>query len=73
MATAMDYVIVNGLENEATYAYTAYDGTCKYNKAKATTGLKSRILVAPNDANAFKAALNVAPLAVAIEADQMAF
>jgi hypothetical protein len=47
MGLAMDYISENGLELEDEYPYTAYDGTCAYDKAKATNSISSHLWVTP--------------------------
>jgi hypothetical protein len=47
MGLAMDYIAANGLELEDDYQYTAYDGTCVYEKAKATYTISSHLWVTP--------------------------
>jgi len=60
--------------SEASYAYTAKDGTCEYssssNTGVMTTGFTN---VTADTPSAMKAALNTTIMSVAIQADQRAF
>jgi cathepsin L len=73
MDNAFKYIEKYGLQVEASYPYTARDGTCKYDASKATGAVKDFTDVAVNDVAQLKAALAISPVAVAIEADQIAF
>jgi len=59
---------------EASYKYTARDGTCKYNSGS-TTGVKASgyTNVAANNTSQMKAALALKPLSVSIQADTSVF
>jgi len=70
---AVEYAAKNGLELESDYPYTAQDGTCNYNKAKATTVASGYQFVTANSSDSLKAALVNGPVSVAIEADQDVF
>jgi len=72
MDYAFQYIEQNPLELEAAYAYTAKDGTCKFDSTKGygkVTGYSD----VSHTADQLKAALNKQPVSVAIEADQYAF
>ncbi len=71
---AFKYWINNFVMSEASYKYTAANGTCKYN-ATANTGVKSTgsTNVTANNSAAMKTALAIKPLSVAIEADLAVF
>jgi len=61
--------------SEASYPYTAMDGTCKYNSS-ATTGVYSSgtyVAIESNNTAAMKAGLFYKPLSVYIEADAAVF
>jgi len=72
MDYAFQYVIKNkGIGSEASYKYTARDGTCKKVPSVSTiSGFKD---VAEGDEAALMDALLVQPIAIAIEADQSCF
>jgi len=73
MDYAFEWIISNkGITGESDYPYKAVDGTCKKNQPVRAT-IKSYKDVTPNSNTAFKAAVNIGPLSVAIEADQSAF
>ena len=70
----MDYTQKYGLESESDYPYKGVDGTCKYDKTKATTGVvTSHIDVTPKSVDQLTAALQKGPVSVAIEADKLVF
>jgi C1A family cysteine protease len=71
------YKAGHGAMLEEDYPYTSGNGSmssCKYSEAQATDiTVSSYENVTPNNAEQMKAALNTAPLAVAIEADKRVF
>jgi len=72
MDYAFDYVIANGgIGSEESYKYTARDGACK--RVDSVSKISSYKDVAENDDAALLAAVNLGPVAVAIEADQSIF
>jgi len=72
MDYAFDYVIKNkGIGSEASYKYTARDGTCK--KVPSVSTIQSYKDVASGDEAALLVAVNQQPIAIAIEADQSCF
>jgi len=73
MDNAFKYIEKYGIEEEATYPYTARDGTCKYDASKTAGTVKSYVDVTPNSVDQLKAALAKGPTSVAIEADQFKF
>jgi len=73
MDNAFKYIETAPLELEADYAYTARDGSCKYDASKGVGKVSSYTDVTPNSPAQLKAALNKAPVSIAIEADQIAF
>jgi len=71
MDYAFDYVIANkGIGSEASYKYTARDGTCK--KVPSVSTISGYKDVATNE-GALMTALLAQPVAIAIEADQSCF
>jgi C1A family cysteine protease len=71
--TAEDYLQKFGLERESDYPYSAADGTCHYDKSKVVATTVGHLDVKHNSSSSLKEALSHGPVAVAIEADQMAF
>ena len=66
-----NYFMTSKSMSEASYPYTAMDGTCKYNSS-ATTGVYSSgtyVAIESNNTAAMKAGLFYKPLSVYIEAD----
>jgi len=72
MDNAFEWIITNGITDETSYPYKAVDGKCKTGLKKAAT-LKSYVDVKSNSDADFKKAVTLAPVSVAIEADQSAF
>jgi C1A family cysteine protease len=70
---AVQYAGKNGLELESDYPYTAQDGNCKYNKAKANTVNQGYKFVTAQSTDQLKSALVTMPVSVLIEADQDVF
>jgi len=74
MTQAMDYIIQNkGIDTEASYPYTAEDGTCSFNPAKIGATLKSYTNVATGDENDLLLKCVSGPVSVAIDASQSSF
>jgi len=72
MDYAFDYVIKNGgIAAEASYPYTARDGSCK--KVASVSQIKSYVDVPASNPAALEAASSKGPVSVAIEADQSCF
>jgi len=72
MDYAFDYVIKNGgIGSEASYKYTARDGTCK--KVPSVSTIQSYTDVPASDEAALMDAVLGRPVAIAIEADQSCF
>merc|ERR1719263_822233 len=74
MATAIGWSESQSIATESSYPYKGVDGTCKTSFTTAipsggVTGYKS----VEQSTEALKSAINVGPVSVAIEADQMAF
>jgi len=72
MDYAFEWIISNGITDEASYPYKAVDGKCATGK-KVKVTLSSYVDVKGSNDAAFKQAVNVGPLSVAIEADQTGF
>lgn len=72
-AEALSYTADNGVELEATYPYTAVDGTCKFKKAVAVKTNGGYKLVTARSTDALKTALATQPVSVAIEANEDIF
>lgn len=71
MDTAFEWVKENGIPTESSYPYTARDGTCKtFTSSLKITGFTD---VPKNSPAQMKAALNVQPLSVAINASSLWF
>jgi len=73
-ALAWHYLQSHAEMSEASYPYTAKDGTCKYSSGN-NTGVQSTATnaVTPNSPDAMKAALQTTIMSVAIQADQLSF
>jgi len=76
MDQAFQYIIDYGLCTEASYAYTAADGTCQ--NTTCTKGVKAGVIkgfhdVPANDEESLAAAALIGPVSIAIEADQDVF
>ena len=74
-STAFRYWESSKAEVETAYPYTAVTGrTCKYNAASATAvDVTTFTKVTADSVSDMKAALNIAPLSVSIEADKLCF
>jgi len=74
MTDAMQYIIANkGIDTEASYPYTAEDGTCHFKKDKVGATLASFTNVQTGDENDLQVKANVGPVSVAIDASQNSF
>jgi len=75
MDTAFGYTQTHPLETEADYPYTPSSGlfACKYDKSKGVVSDVSYVDVTKKSSAQLKAALNVGPVSIAIEADQPVF
>jgi hypothetical protein len=72
MDSAFQYVIKNkGIGSEASYKYTARDGTCK--KVPSVVTISSFTDVTQGDEKALATAIQRQPVSIAIEADQSVF
>jgi len=73
MDQAFQYIISNnGICSEASYPYTAAQGTCQTTCQSVAT-ISSFVDVTAGDENALMTAVNIGPVSVAIEADQECF
>jgi len=74
MTAAMEYIIKNnGIDTEASYPYTAEDGTCHFRTANIGATLKSYTNVATGNENDLQSKANVGPVSVAIDASHDSF
>jgi len=75
MDSAMTYIIQNGgIDTEASYPYTAEDGTsCNYNPANSGATLSSFKDLPSGDENALQQAVSQGPVSVAIDAGEPSF
>ena len=73
MDNAFKYIETAPLELESDYPYTARQGSCKYDSSKGVGQVKGFQDVQTMSSDQLKAALQLGPVSVAIEADRMAF
>jgi len=75
MDSAFEYVIQNsGIDTEASYKYTARDGTCKFNKATVGATISSyKDVQAKSEAALQSAIQTLGPVSVAIDASHSSF
>jgi len=74
MTQAMQYIIANGgVDTEASYPYTAQDGTCQYNPSNSGATLTSFVNVNSGDENDLQSKVYTGPTSVAIDASQASF
>jgi cathepsin L len=74
MTQAMTYIISNkGVDTEASYPYTAEDGTCNYNPSNSGATLTSFVNVNSGDENDLQVKTYTGPTSVAIDASQSSF
>lgn len=73
-ANAFEYGLTHASELEADYPYTAKDGTCAFDASKGAVQVTSWSWVMPRQSSdALKAALELQPVSVSVEADRAAF
>lgn len=73
MDYAFNYAKSNPLELESSYPYTAKDGwSCKYSASEGVVGTTGHNDVSQSSSQ-LVAAINLGPVAVAVEADEMSF
>merc|ERR1711962_1352545 len=72
MDQAFNYTVINkGIDTEASYPYTAMDGTCRFNASNVGATIKSWTDVASgSEPDLQKAVATVGPVSVAIDASQ---
>jgi cathepsin L len=74
MTQAMDYIISNGgIDTEASYPYTAQDGTCQYNPANSGGTLSSYTNVQSGSEEDLQNKVTTAPVSIAIDASHSSF
>jgi len=74
MTQAFDYIISNkGIDTEASYPYTAQDGTCAFNRANVGATLSSYSNVAQGSEAGLVTAITAGPTSVAIDASHSSF
>jgi len=74
MDSAFQYIIaVKGLDTEATYKYTARDGTCKFNPANIGASITGYKDVQAQSEPALQQAITRQPISVAIDASHSSF
>jgi len=74
MTQAMDYIIQNkGIDTEASYPYTAQDGTCAFSPSSIGATLKSYTNVKTGDETDLLNKCVLGPVSVAIDASQSSF
>jgi KDEL-tailed cysteine endopeptidase len=74
MDNAFTWVQAHGLTTEASYPYTATQGTCQVKPAVLGVGVVQGFVDVPSgDENALQVAVAQAPVSVAIQANQLAF
>eukprot|EP00753_Platysulcus_tardus_P022012 PLAT9194.3.p2 GENE.PLAT9194.3~~PLAT9194.3.p2 ORF type:complete len:336 (-),score=94.22 PLAT9194.3:148-1128(-) len=70
MDNAFKYIIANGICTEASYPYTAQDGTCKASSCTKGATLSSYQDITKNNQQAMMTAAARQPVSIAVEADQ---
>jgi len=73
MTQAFDYIKIAGVDTEASYPYTAQDGTCKFNSANVGGHVKSYSNVAAGNEAALTTTIGLGPVSVAIDASHNSF
>jgi cathepsin L len=74
MTQAMQYIISNGgIDTEASYPYTAQDGTCTYSAANRGATLTNYVNVNQGDENDLQVKVHKGPTSVAIDASHSSF
>jgi cathepsin L len=74
MTQAMDYIISNkGIDTEASYPYTAQDGTCRFKTASVGATLASYTNVQQGSESDLVAKITLGPTSVAIDASHSSF
>merc|ERR1712183_965911 len=75
MDQAFNYTVINkGIDTEASYKYTAMDGTCKFNASNVGATISSYTdIPSGSEPDLTKAIATVGPISVAIDASQYTF
>jgi len=74
MDSAFQYIIANkGIDTEASYAYTARDGTCRFSPANVGATLTSFKDIQAQSETALQSAITARPVSVAIDASHSSF
>jgi len=74
MTQAMDYIIANkGIDTEASYPYTAQDGTCHFTAQNVGATLKAYTNVKSGDESDLQVKVHMGPTSVAIDAGHASF
>jgi len=74
MTLAFEYIMTNdGIDTEASYPYTAEDGTCQYNAANSGATIDGYYNVTSGDENDLLSKGTSGPVSVAIDASQNSF
>jgi len=74
MTSAFKYVVANkGVDTEASYGYTAKDGTCHFTTANIGATISNYKTIASGSESALLTAINTQPISVAIDASHNSF
>jgi len=73
MTAAFDYIKANPIDLEGDYPYTGVRGTCTSSKHTGVVKTTGYVKPTPKNPDQLKAAVNIGPVSVAIEADKAAF
>nr|CDS32572.1 cathepsin L cysteine proteinase [Hymenolepis microstoma] len=74
MSQAFRYWMRSGAESEKDYPYTAYDGSCKFNKSASITLVKKFVKVKEGDEGQLKLSVGqIGPVSVGIDASSTGF
>jgi len=74
MTWAFSYIMSNnGIDTEASYPYTAMDGTCQYTVANDATTLAGYVNISQGDENDLQMKVSMGPTSVAIDASNPSF
>jgi len=73
MTQAFDYIEIAGIDSEASYPYTAQDGTCKFSTANVAGHVKSYSNVASGNEADLATTIGLGPTSVAIDASHNSF
>jgi xylem cysteine proteinase len=73
MDYAFEYVVHNGICSEASYPYTARDGTCKNKQCESIVTIKGYKDTPKGSESSLMSAIHTGPISIAIEASGQAF